>query len=157
MRFFLAVIGLVSALILFMPKSNLYFKLQEILKEKNIYINSDIKESVTLNLTDAVVYVNGMDVATFKSCKIYPFLFFNMLKLKDIVFLQHYKLNLKVVYSVIEPFNVVISGKSNFGTIKGKINILKRSGKIYIENITESEIKKILKKDNKGYYYYAKF
>jgi hypothetical protein len=61
------------------------------------------------------------------------------------------------ISTILNPTNIIVKGKSNFGVIDGEINIPKRSGKIYIRNITNSEIKKFLKKDKKGYYYYAKF
>ncbi len=141
-----------------MPKSNLYFKLQEFLKTQNIYINSDIKDDFfVLTLKNATVYVNDLDMVTFKSCKFYPFIFYNALKCENINFLQNYKLNLNATYCVTNPLNIEISGKSNFGIIEGKIDVLTKIVKIYIKNITNKEIKKLLKKDKKGYYYYAKF
>jgi len=157
MRLLLIIVGFLSSLIIFMPKSNLYFKLQELLQTKNIYINSDIKDSFVLELKNGIVYINKMDVIKFKDCKILPFILYNNLKCDNINFLNNYKLNLNTTYSILNPTNIIVKGKSNFGVIDGEINIPKRSGKIYIRNITNSEIKKFLKKDKKGYYYYAKF
>jgi len=157
MKLLMMITGLLSSLILFMPKSNLYFMLQDFLKKQNIYINSNIRESSYLELSNATVYVNKLDVITFDKCLIYPFIIYNRLECKNINFLDNYKTDISVKYSLLDPLNIKIKGRSNFGNIDGEINLIKKEGKIYITNITNGNIKKFLKKDKKGYFYYAKF
>ena len=65
--------------------------------------------------------------------------------------------SLKAFYTLFYPIKVFIKGKSNFGKIDGNIDLVKREIKIYILNLTDNSIKSFLKKDKKGYFYYAKF
>lgn len=158
MKILTAIAGFLLGLIIFMPKDNIYFKIQEILSKKNIYINSDIKNSLALELKNGTVFVNKMDLAYFDRCEIYPYIFWNKIECNNINIANQYKItNINGSYSIINPFKIKISGNSNFGKIEGEINIFDKNGRIYITKLTNSLIKRYLKKDKKGYYYDVKF
>ena len=158
MKILTAFIGFLLGLIVFMPKDNIYFKIQEILSKQNIYINSDIKNSLSLELKNGTVFVKKMDIAYFDKCEIYPYIFWNKIECKNINIANQYKIKeIKTSYSLINPLKINISGNSNFGKIEGEINIFDKKGKIYITKLTNSLIKKYLKKDKKGYFYDVKF
>jgi len=158
-RFIIFLIGFFLGFIIFMPKNNLYFTLQKYLSKKNIYINSKIDSSVSLNLKNGIIYYNGMDIITFDKVKILPFIFFNKIEAYNLkIKFQNLKIRkIDIVYSIVNPFKVYINGNSNFGEIKGNVNLLKKHIKIYILNLSNNILKKFLKKDKKGYFYYATF
>jgi len=158
-KFFIFLLGLLIGIIIFMPKDNLYYTLQNFLKKENIYINSDIKSSLYLQLKNGVVYYNKMDISKFKEIDILPFIFYNEIKAKDIeINIGKYKItSLKAFYTPFYPIKIFIKGSSNFGKIEGNIDLLKKEAKIYILNLTNNSLKSFLKKDKKGYFYYAKF
>ena len=158
-KFFIFLLGLFIGIIFFMPKDNLYYTAQKFLSKENIYINSSIKSGINLDLTNGKVYQNGIDFLDFKEIKVLPFLFFNKIEANNInINLQSLKINkLNITYSIINPLKVYISGTSNFGKIEGNINLIKKYIKVYILNLTNNNIKSFLRKDKKGYFYYAKF
>jgi hypothetical protein len=157
-KFFLFLIALFIGLIIFMPKDNLYYTLQYYLKKEKIYINSDIKSGVSLNLKNGTIYYKGMDFSKFDEFKIFPYIVFNEIIGKNIIFMGNYKIySINAIYTIFYPFKVYIKGKSNFGKVSGEINILKREIKLYIANLTDNSLKRFLRKDSKGYFYYAKF
>ena len=151
--------GVFIGIILFMPKDNLYFTFQKCLTKQNIYINSKIKNGFALNLLEGKVYQNGINLASFEKTEIIPFVFYNKIISKNIkINFQNYKIkNLNITYSILNPLKIYISGKSSFGKISGEINLLKRFVKIYILNLSDVNLKTFLRKDKKGYFYYAKF
>jgi hypothetical protein len=159
MRIILSLLGLILGIIIFMPKDNLFFLAQKELARQNVYINADIKNKPSaLKLNNGTVYINQMDIMRFDACKITPFIFYNDVKCANVNVAGQYEIKkIDVSYSVVNPLKVIIKGNGNFGKIDGSIDVLKKEGKIYILNITNPLIKKILKKDNKGYYYYVKF
>jgi hypothetical protein len=159
MKIIAAVLGFVIGIVFFLPKENLFFELQKKLAEQNIYINTDIKETpVYLDLKNGTVYVSQMDIVRFKSCRIEPFVLWNKIGCSDINIADQYKINrISLNYSLLHPLSVIVKGAGNFGKINGKIDIIGKSGKIYITGLTNPLIKKFLKKDKKGYYYYVKF
>jgi hypothetical protein len=158
-KFFLFLAGFLMGLIIFMPKDNLYYTFQDYLKKENIYINSDIKSGISLYLKNGVVYYNGMDISKFENTEILPFIFYNQIKGKNITLnIGNYKINsLNIVYTVFYPIKIFVKGDSSFGKIDGEVNLIKKEVKIYIKNLTNNSLKKFLRKDDKGYFYYAKF
>jgi hypothetical protein len=158
-KIFLFLAGFVMGLIIFMPKDNLYYTFQDYLKKEKIYINSDIKSGISLDLKNGVVYYNGMDILNFKDINIFPFIFYNEIKAKNInLNMGNYKINsIKIIYSIFYPVKIFVKGKSNFGQLNGNINLIKREIKVYILNLTDNSLKRFLRKDKKGYFYYAKF
>ena len=158
-KIFIFLTGFLMGIIFFMPKDNLYYTAQKYLAKENIYINSSVKNGAVLDLKNGKVYQNGIDFASFKNIKIMPFLFFNKITAEDIkINLQNLNIdNLNITYSVINPIKVYINGSSNFGKITGEINLIKKEIKVYILNLTNNNIKSFLRKDKKGYFYYAKF
>ena len=152
-------IGFYIGVIVFIPKDNIYFTIQKYLSKEKIYINSNIKSNILdLSLNNSIVYYNGMDLIRFKSIKAFLFLFFNEIKANKIKLnLGNYIIyHLRLIYYIFNPTNILIKGDSNFGKIDGKIDLLKRYVKVYIK-LTNNNLKAFLRKDKKGYYYYAKF
>ncbi len=158
-RIIIFVFGLFIGVIIFMPKDNLYFTLQKYLAKEKIYINSKIKSNLKLTLYNGTIYQNDIDFAYFKKIDIMPFLLYNNIKVKNLkINFQNYKIKtLNITYSILNPVKIYISGKSSFGIISGEINLLKRFIRIYILNLSDVNLKTFLRKDNKGYFYYAKF
>jgi len=152
-------VGFLLGIILFAPKENLYFTLQHYLAKQNIYINSDINSNIVkLSLKEGTIYYNKMDVIKFKEINSYLFLFFDKIEANNLKLnIGNYVVtNAKLIYQIFNPTKISIIGDSNFGKIDGKIDLLKRDIKIYIK-LTNNNLKSFLRKDKKGYYYYAKF
>jgi uncharacterized protein (UPF0332 family) len=158
-KFFIFLAGFLIGIILFVPKDNLYYTLQSFLQKQNIYINSDIKSGIDLNLKKGTVYYNGMDISKFQKIRVLPFIFYNEIEANKITLnIGNYKINsLKAFYSVFYPLKVFIKGECDFGKIEGYVNLFKKEIKLYIYNLTNSYLKRFLRKDKKGYFYYAKF
>jgi hypothetical protein len=158
-KIFLFLAGLLIGLIVFMPKDNLYYTLQNYLKKEKIYINSNIKSGLSLKLKNGIVYYKGMDILKFKNINIFPFIYYNEINGQNIKLnMGDYRINtIKIIYIVFYPVRIFLKGESNFGKIKGYIDLIKREVRIYILNLTDKSLKRFLQKDKKGYFYYAKF
>jgi len=158
-KFILFLIGLFIGFIVFIPKDNLYYTLQKYLSKEKIYINSNIKNSLILTLSNGKIYQNGINLAQFEKVKIIPFLVYNNIKAKNIkISFQNIKIdNLNITYSIINPLKIKINGTSNIGKINGEVNLIKKIIKIYILNLNNNTLKSFLRKDKQGYFYYEKF
>ena len=153
-------LGLYLGITFFMPKEPLFYTAQKYLKSKNnIYLNSKTESSfIKLTLKDAVLFVDGMDVATLKECDIYPFLLYNKVEIKNLLFsIDNLKVkNLILTYSIVRPTLLDIKGSANFGTIEGSLDLKERFIKVYVKKAS-NRVKRFLRKDKEGYYYYEKF
>jgi hypothetical protein len=159
-KFLLFILGFFIGILLFLPKTNLYYFIQTQLQKEHIYINSKIKSDIlSLSLINGKIYYETMKIAEFQKIKIHIFLIYNKLTVKNLKLeIGNYKiLNASVVYTILNPFKAEINAETNFADVKGYINLKNRYIKLYFHKITDISIKKFLKKDKKGYYYYVKY
>ena len=159
MKYLLIIVSFLVGIVIFMPKDNLFFTLQDKLNP-DIYINTTTKnQPFKLNLTNSTIFVNKINLAKIKNTDIYPFLFFNIAKINNIKLnFNNLKIdNLNITYSILNPFNIFIKGKAKFANIDGKIDIKNRKIKIYLLHLKNNYLKQFLNKDKQGYFYAQKF
>jgi len=161
------IIALYLGFILFMPKVNLYYKAEEILKQQGVVIdNEEIRSSITsLKLMHPVAYYQGVDFARASMVNITPLLVINTLEAENIELLSVAKKfldvsikNLKATHTLLDPFNVKLTIVGSFGIASGYINLKSRVIHIdIIEPKNINSIRRFLKKGKKGWYYESKF
>jgi len=144
-------IGFYIGFIIFMPKNFLIFTAEKYLKKENIYINAKYKENlINSEIKNAKIFINGINLIEFKKAKFFPLIFYNKISINNI--LIHFKNlkinNLNITYFIVNPLKVLIQGDSNFGKINGFIDLKKRFLKVYILNLTNSNLKTFLRRDN---------
>jgi hypothetical protein len=153
--------------ILFMPKQELYFKAESLLKKQGIVIdNEETQESFTnLKVLHPVAYYQGVDVARASIIKATPLLFTNKIEAENVELLNVAKKFLNVNInsitaneSILKPYYIKLNIDANFGIATGYVNL--KSKVIHIDIIEPKDInsiKKFLKKGEKGWYYESKF
>jgi len=163
----LFIVAIYIGFILFMPKQELYFKAEQILKKQGIIIdNEEIINSLTnFKLLHPVVYYQGVDVARASMLKATPLLLVNTLEAENVELLNVAKKfinvninRLKASHSVLKPYYIKLNIDANFGIASGFINLKKRV--IHIDIIEKKDInsiRKFLKKGEKGWYYESNF
>ena len=162
------IIGLIwFALLLFMPKSQLYYLLEKTLVKQEIKINEKkIAEGLfTLNLEDARVYYKGIPIVTIQRADFLTLLLYSSIILENIEVdeLLRDKVPAKidrvmVRYSIADPLHVHITAVGSFGMADGSYAI--RTGRVHIDITQDKEIEMLkpwLQKGKKGYYYETSF
>ncbi len=154
-KFFLIFTGFFIGIIVFMPKEHIFYKIQHILHNKGTDIITNIKSTpLNLSLENTDIYYLQIKTGEIKKVLIKPFIIFNEIKAKEIklnignIIIK----NLQVIY--IPFMDAKIKGDGNFGEFNGYMNF--KEIKIYIKKPSR-KILAFLKKDKKGYFYYAKF
>jgi len=154
-------------LLIFMPKTELYFLLEKKLVEQDIQINeAKIDERLfSLDIQKATIFYKGIPVASAKSANIFSVLAYSRVLLKDIEFdallassLPQKVQILKLTHSVLDPIHLLVWAKGSFGTVKGNFDL--KSKKLHLDFVETKEIDNIresLQKDQKGYYYEISF
>jgi len=159
-KFFIVLTGFLIGAIFFLPKQNIYYFVQQKLAENKIHIISEINSNpLKLSLSNGKIYYKNMEIATFKNADVYLFLVYNKAEIKDIKLkLGSYFVSFATLtYTVVSPFEIIIKAKGNFADMSGTVNLKEKYVKLYFNNIKNPSIKRMLKKDKKGYYYYAKY
>jgi hypothetical protein len=155
------------ALLLFMPKQELYYKLEKELEKQGIEINEEsIDEGLfTLKLNHASVYVKGINVATVEKVTFFTLLFYTRLKIEELLIDDSLKNMVpqqtnkaEIEHSIFSAYTASIKAEGSFGTIEGGANLKERTLHLNFVEAKEIEsIKALLKKDEKGWYYETSF
>ena len=165
---FITIIVFWFALLVFMPKQELYFTLEKELLKQDIEINEqNIEEGLfSLNLINPEIYVKGIKIATVEKINIFTLIFTTNINLKSLILDDSLKSFVpkmtdvaNISYSLFSPFIVNLEAEGNFGLLEGNVNLNERKLRIDFSETTKEldSIRSNLKKDEKGLYYETSF
>jgi hypothetical protein len=163
----LAMVTFWFAILLFMPKIDLYYTLENMLVKQGIEINEkSIDEKVfSLVLKEADVFVQGIKVVRLNRVNIFTLLFYSKIKVDGVniddslkSFIPGTVEEIVANHSVFSPFKMFLHIKGSFGFADGTLNLKNRKVRLNFANSKKlNNIKKELKKDDKGWYYEKSF
>jgi len=167
-KFFIVLFVVWFALLLFMPKKELFYTLERNLEAQGVQINEkEIDEGLfSLNLIDATIFYKGIKVATVEKINIFTLLFttnihISTLELDDALkaFAPQKIDSADITQLLFAPYTLNITALGSFGEMKGLADL--KSGKLRLDFLnTTKEIDVIrpnLQKDEKGWYYETSF
>ena len=168
----LAYIAVMLLLIIFFsPKINLYYQLEVLMQENNIYISDEkVKDSgFSLNINNAKLYLDELFLANAEETSVKTWLVYNSIEAKNIElnegfaeFMPEHIDTMKVSYHILNPRNILLNAQSEDSFFFGNVDLLERVVQIHLRLGTLSEKKfamalKQLKKEEGGYIYEYKF
>ena len=166
-KIFIALFITWFGLLLFMPKQEIYYKLEKELEKQEIEINEKSMEEglFSLTLKQASVYVKGIPVATIEELRFFTLLFYTKVELETFLLDDSLKAmapqqtdKATLTHSLISPLDASIYAEGSFGGIEGSIDLKER--KLHLDFNETKEIEMIrsqLKKGEKGWYYETSF
>lgn len=125
----------VFALLAFLPKENLYYFVADKVKQHKIELSqSYLKDNfLFFNIDNLNIFYDGIDLVNIKSFDFSMLLFYNDITLNNLQvqksmsrFAPETIDQVRLNYSVIDPLNINIDGFFKEGSLKGKLDILKR-------------------------------
>ena len=166
-KIFIAGVLVWLALIVLMPKLELYYKLEEVLEKQSIVLNEQKKDeglfSLTLNQVD--VYVKGIKLATIEKVDFFTLLFYSRVKCYNIVLDESLKAMAPTMFSeaivshgIWAPLKLKLEAEGAFGRLDGDVDIKKQYLRVDFNDSKGIEmLKPTMKKDEKGWYYETSF
>jgi hypothetical protein len=164
---FIILIAVWLAIVVLMPKQEIYYKLEEELAKQDIILNeAKISEGLfSLTLTEASMYYKGINVATIDEVSFCTLLFYSSMELQSLHMDDSLKAMIPQItkeahlsHSILSPLDVMVEASGPFGSMKGKIDLSER--KVHLD-FNESKniemLKPQLKKDEKGWFYETSF
>lgn len=155
------------AIIVLMPKRELYYKLEEALAQHEVILNEKAIEEgwFSLNLQEVSVYFKGINIATVEEIKLTTFIFYSHLDLRSLGVDDSLKHMVpqeieqaSASHSLFSPLNVFVEASGSFGGMEGSIALNER--KVHLD-FNESKnldmLKPQLKKTEKGWVYETSF
>lgn len=165
-----SIIGLILGyfvLLVFMPKQELYYKLEEALQDNDIVINEQKIHSglFSLSLEGLDVYVKGIKVAKIDEVNLFTLLFYTKIQLTGIDADDSLKNMMPIqieeatiTHSLINPYVAIINANSDAGDITGASNLRDRTVRLDFNTTTNLDtLKSQLNQDEKGWYYETSF
>lgn len=155
------------ALVVLMPKQELYYKLEETLISQEIALNEEeIEEGFFgLSLKNVNVYIKGINVANIEEVNLFTVLFYSCVEVKGLRMDDSLKTMVpqetqKAVlgHSVMAPFSVSVEALGSFGSMAGEIDLNERKVHLdFNESKNIAMLKPQLKKGEKGWIYETSF
>jgi hypothetical protein len=138
-KILLVFIVFLLGVILFMPKVNLYYTLENILQKEHIIIKEGALKDrwIQLDITDAVVFYDGIASVEVSSITVMPWLLYHKVTMEDvrptpeIARMFDAKANRVIMtYSVWDYKHIMIEAEGDFGLLHGRLDVLAQ--KIYL-------------------------
>ncbi len=163
----IAFIVVCLGILVFMPKQEFYYKLEEELAKDEIKLNeTSMNEGLfSLNVKHVTVYFKGINVATIEEMSLFTLLFYNSIELRSLTVDDSLKKMMPqeiekavAIYSILSPAEVVVDASGSFGSMSGKIDLSEAKVRLDFNESKKIEmLKPQLKKDEKGWYYETSF
>jgi len=174
LKLFIYIFVMVALIIVFLPKVNAYYAAEKMMKDKQVYITDEkvVDNGLSLELIDAKVYFDKLELMKVENIKLSPWILYNTLELNYIDinegfsdFLPQDINSVKVEHFFYNPLYIKLSGDSSDSFFNGEVDILNRMIRVHLNVGVKSEkkYKNLLKKLRKepeeegGYYYEYKF
>jgi hypothetical protein len=155
------------AVIVMMPKQELYYLLEQELAKNDIKISSEkIREGwFTLRIEEPSIYVKGIKVATVKEIELFTLLFYTRGSLEGLLLdrsLERFaprEIDQAVfIHSVLNPLNVMVGASGAFGETDGSVNLMEKQITMKFSELGKlGMLKSKLKKDGEGWLYETSF
>jgi len=171
MKLLAYLVVMVILLILFLPKVNLYYAAEELLKKQNVYISDEevYDSGFSLELVNAKVYFDKLELMQVEEIKLSPWVLYNVISLDKLDinegfsdFLPQEISSFKAEHIFYNPTHLKLSGESSDSFFFGDVDILKRVLILHLRVGAQSEkryktLLRKLTKEEGGYYYEYKF
>jgi hypothetical protein len=155
------------ALLAFMPKEEIYFRLENELAKQGVEINeASIEEGpFSLTLQQPAIYVKGIKVATAEKVSLLTWLFFTKVQISGLRVDESLRSmvpesaeRIVLSHSLLDPLHLSVSAEGKFGELMGKISLKERTVHIDFTDIKSlGTLKSNLKQGEKGWYYETTF
>ena len=154
-------------LILFMPKEEIYFKVEQELAKHEIVLNEESRREglFSLDLTNVTIYVKGIPLVTVEELSFFTLLLYHCLEFKTVYIDESLKNmtpteieNLRISHGIWSPLNLSLDAKGVFGEAAGSVNLKDRTLHLDFNDTKSLEmISSKLKQGEEGWYYETSF
>lgn len=150
--------------VLFFPKYLLWDHFSQYVDSKGVKITAEKKVDARykFELSSVDIFFQKMQVASIKRVAIKPWILYNEIYLQDIESSNSLPIpvrftikKMRATYTILSPKKIEISGFSNLGIFKAKIEVFKHRGYVLLKKISSknSFIKSYFKKTKEGMKY----
>lgn len=135
LKYLIYTILFVMTLVYFLPKENMFYLLEKKLFENKIIISNEkiTEKSFSTLIDDSDVYYNNLKFSKVNNIDISTYIFVNNIKITHVKISDDFKnflpQNIKYIninHSILNPTNLEIDSKGEFGELSGIVNLINR-------------------------------
>jgi len=162
-KILLVIVVIIFSIMIFAPKRELYYLLENQLIKYDIIINNeDIEEGLfLLHINHPDIYVKGIELAKIDKIDIFSLLVYSCIEADSVTTDRSLKkliptkvTTIKVTYQLLDPLKIALSVEGDFGKADGYLYIQEDRIRLNISKPTDIiRLKNLLQKDDKGWYY----
>ncbi len=150
LKSFMYLLILIALVIFFLPKTNLYYAAEILMKENHLFISDELvlDKGYALELKNSKLLFDNLDLAEVESIELSPWIFYNTLRLENIRinegfsdFLPAEIRSVSVQHLVYNPLKLILRGDSDDSFFFGDVDLLERVLVIHLRLGTQSEKK----------------
>ncbi len=166
-KIFITLLVLWFVVLVFMPKQEFYYKLEQILASKGIKINEkSIEEGwFSLTLRDLEVYVKGIKLANIEEVSIFTLLFYSKVEIDNLFLDESLKAmaptkteHAQITHAIWSAPLLDVEAQGSFAGLVGDIHLFDKTVRLdFNDSKAIGNIQSKLKKDEKGWYYETSF
>jgi hypothetical protein len=156
-------------IVLFMPKINLYYTLEGLMKKEHVEIKEGrlVDRWIDLKIEDATLFYDGIASVRVDELTISPWLFYNKIIAKNIQPTAEIKRmmdvkasEVEIRYSLLDYKSIMIEAEGDFGVLHGSLDILSRNLRLILEPSAKFKnhdvVRRYFKKGEEGLVYESK-
>ncbi len=155
--------------VLFMPKVNLYYTLENFAKKEHVEIKEgSLKDRwIDLEIKDASIFYDGIDSVKVDTLHILPWIFYNKVTArgvspsKELQSMFHASADVvTLTYSVLSYKSIMIEAKGDFGEVHGTLDVLEQKLRLILNPSAKFKnndlVRTYFKKEEEGLVYESK-
>ncbi len=155
--------------VLFMPKVNLYYTLENFVKKEHVEIKEGTLKDrwIDLDIKDATVFYDGIASLEAKELRISPWLFYNKVTATGVSPTKEIKRmfdasakKVTLTYSLLAYKTIMIEAEGDFGTLHGTLDVIKQKVHLILEPSAKFKnntiVRQYFKKEEEGLVYESK-
>jgi len=154
-------------LILFMPKEEIYFRVEQELVKNEIVLNEESRNEglFSLSLKNVTVYVKGIPLVTAEEINFFTLLFYTCINVETLMIDESLKTmtpteveHLHISQNILSPSDLKVKAEGPFGQASGSVDLNQR---MFHMDINDTKglgmLKSKLKQGEEGWYYETSF
>ncbi|MDD5158774.1 MAG: hypothetical protein PHI47_01885 [Sulfuricurvum sp.] len=123
---------LLISIIIFLPKTNIYYAAEESLASTHLYLNGEQVNDrfFYMDVRDATLLLNSMPIGTVEQIRILPLIVYNRVTVSSVNFSGEFASlfpegieYITFTYTLLHPFSIMINGEGGFGPVQGEIDL----------------------------------
>jgi len=156
-------------IVLFMPKVNLYFTLENFAKKEHVEVKEGTLKDrwIDLNIKDATIFYDGIASLNANELTIAPWLFYNKVTALGISPTKEIKSmfdvtadKVSLIYSVLDYKYIMIEAEGDFGQIEGTLDVIEQKVRLILTPSQKFKnntlVRQYFKKEEEGLVYESK-